>query len=209
MASPLSGATPDPCSKFTNTSREWATAALSPFVSLHSSKQPPHHQSPANQETRRPMPKNTVTDPIADQEMAFARLVLSGTMNATATPQKRSVSIPTPPPIPNQNPGELDNLSHKVTRGIIDGQIKALSMIVAIEGLIPDRRLTPTETQPTAHPSRHKSTAAPRTAAPTCGRGAKGRCRHENPTLRVPGSQAGAYTRASPRTGERHVVFQP
>jgi hypothetical protein len=27
------------------------------------------------------MPKNTVTDPITDQEMAFAHLVLSGTMN--------------------------------------------------------------------------------------------------------------------------------
>jgi hypothetical protein len=27
------------------------------------------------------MPKNTVTDPITDQEMAFARLILSGTMN--------------------------------------------------------------------------------------------------------------------------------
>jgi len=31
---------------------------------------------------------------------------------------------------------ELANLSHEVTRGIIAGQIKALSMIVAIEGLI-------------------------------------------------------------------------
>ena len=27
------------------------------------------------------MPQNTVTDPITDQEMAFAHLVLSGTMN--------------------------------------------------------------------------------------------------------------------------------
>ena len=27
------------------------------------------------------MPKNTVTDPITDQEVAFAHLVLSGTMN--------------------------------------------------------------------------------------------------------------------------------
>jgi hypothetical protein len=38
---------------------------------------------------------------------------------------------------------ELANLSHEVTRGIIPGQIKALSMIVAIEGLIPDRRPSP------------------------------------------------------------------
>jgi hypothetical protein len=47
---------------------------------------------------------------------------------------------------------ELANLSHEVTRGTIAGQIKALSMIVAIEGLIPDRRLWPSETQPAAPP---------------------------------------------------------
>jgi hypothetical protein len=47
---------------------------------------------------------------------------------------------------------ELANLSHEVTRGIIAGQIKALTMIVAIEGLIPDRRLSPSGTQPAAPP---------------------------------------------------------
>jgi hypothetical protein len=39
-----------------------------------------------------------------------------------------------------------------VTRGTIAGQIKALSMIVAIEGLIPDRRLSPSAPQPAAPP---------------------------------------------------------
>jgi hypothetical protein len=48
---------------------------------------------------------------------------------------------------------ELANLSHEVTRGIIAGQIKALTMIVAIEGLIPDRRLSPSGTQPAAPPT--------------------------------------------------------
>src|ERR1700684_3349482 len=47
---------------------------------------------------------------------------------------------------------ELANLSHEVTRGSIAGQIKALTMIVAIEGLIPDRRSSPPETQPKAPP---------------------------------------------------------
>jgi hypothetical protein len=47
---------------------------------------------------------------------------------------------------------ELATLSHEVTRGIIAGQIKALSMIVAIEGLIPDRRRSPFGTQPGAPP---------------------------------------------------------
>jgi hypothetical protein len=52
---------------------------------------------------------------------------------------------------------ELANLSHEATRGSIAGQVKALAMIVAIEGLIPsgtmnDRRLSPSGTQPAAPP---------------------------------------------------------
>jgi hypothetical protein len=35
---------------------------------------------------------------------------------------------------------EIANLSPEMTRGSITGQVKALSMIVAMEGLIPDRR---------------------------------------------------------------------
>src|SRR5246127_3719483 len=51
-----------------------------PFVSLREQQTNPF-QSPANRGTRLPMPKNTVTDPITDQEIAFAHLILSGTMN--------------------------------------------------------------------------------------------------------------------------------
>jgi hypothetical protein len=47
---------------------------------------------------------------------------------------------------------ELANLSPEATRGSMAGQIKALSMIVAIEGLIPDRRLAPSGTQSAAPP---------------------------------------------------------
>ena len=47
---------------------------------------------------------------------------------------------------------ELATLSPEATRGIIAGQIKALSMIVAIEGLIPDRRFSPPATRPAAPP---------------------------------------------------------
>ncbi len=35
------------------------------------------------------------------------------------------------------------NLSYEVTRGNIAGQIEDLSMMVAVEGLIPDRRVSP------------------------------------------------------------------
>src|ERR1700689_279979 len=49
---------------------------------------------------------------------------------------------------------ELANLSHEATRGTIAGQIKALAMIVAIEGLIPDRRSSPSGTHPAAPPAK-------------------------------------------------------
>jgi hypothetical protein len=124
------------------------------------------------------MPKNEVNDLITDQEMAFARLVLSGTMTDYAAAQAAGL-----------NPGtaaytkakpcvraymlehraamqqqlldqeaeklrqkelrreqvldrlwELAKLSPEMTRNSITGQVKALSMIAAIEGLIPDRR---------------------------------------------------------------------
>jgi hypothetical protein len=136
------------------------------------------------------MPKNTVTDPITDQEMAFAHLILSGTMNdrraaeavglnpdtaayTKAKPRVRDYMIEHRNAVSEKlvekeveglrklNLGrdqilarlwELANLSHEVTRGIIAGQIKALTMIVAIEGLIPNRRLSPSGTQPAAPP---------------------------------------------------------
>jgi hypothetical protein len=136
------------------------------------------------------MPKNTVNDPITDQEMAFAHLVLSGTMNDRAAaeaaglnpdsaaytkskPRVRDYMIEhraavTEKLIDQEVEGlrklnlgrdqiltrlwELANLSHEVTRGTIAGQIKALSMIVAIEGLIPDRRVSTSQTQPAAPP---------------------------------------------------------
>jgi hypothetical protein len=136
------------------------------------------------------MPKSTVTDPITDQEMAFAHLIMSGTMNdrraaeavglnpetaayTKAKPRVRAYMVEHRAAVKERlvdqeaegmrklNIGrdqilarlwELANLSHEVTRGILAGQIKALSMIVAIEGLIPDRRFSPSGTQPAAPP---------------------------------------------------------
>jgi hypothetical protein len=147
------------------------------------------------------MPQNTVSDPITDQEMAFAHLVLSGTMNDRAAaeavglnpdtaaytkskPRVRAYMIEHRAAVREKlvdqeadlsrhaaeraveglrklNLGrdqilarlwELANLSHEVTRGTIAGQVKALSMIVAIEGLIPGRGPSPSATQPTATP---------------------------------------------------------
>jgi hypothetical protein len=156
------------------------------------------------------MPKNTVSDPITDQEMAFAHLVLSGTMNdrraaetaglnpdtaayTKAKPRVRAYMVEHRATVREKlvdqeaeglrklNLGrdqvlarlwELANLSHEVTRGIIAGQIRALSMIVAIEGLIPDRRVSPSVTQPTP-PARPGTilqiSVAPRAGETTCG----------------------------------------
>jgi hypothetical protein len=136
------------------------------------------------------MPKNKVTDPITDQEIAFAHLIMSGAMNdrraaeavglnpdtaayAKSKPRVRAYMIEHRAAVKERlvdqeadglrklNLGrdqilarlwELATLSHEATRGIIAGQIKALSMIVAIEGLIPDRRFSPPPTQPVAPP---------------------------------------------------------
>jgi hypothetical protein len=136
------------------------------------------------------MPKNTVNDPITDQEIAFAHLVLSGTMNdrqaaeaaglnpdtaayTKAKPRVRDYMIEHRNAVREKlvdleaeglrklnlsrdqvltRLWELANLSHEVTRGSIAGQIKALSMIVAIEGLIPGRIPSPSATQPKAAP---------------------------------------------------------
>src|ERR1700733_14617379 len=129
------------------------------------------------------MPKNKFSDLITDQEIAFARLVLSGTMtdrNAAeavglnpdaaaytkAKPRVRAYMLEHRAAVKQQlaeqeteglrrlNLGreqvlarlwEIANLSPEMTRGSITGQGKALSMIVAIEGLIPDRRAVPAQ----------------------------------------------------------------
>ena len=148
------------------------------------------------------MPKNTacpsvprVSDPITDQEIAFAHLIMSGTMNDRAAAEAVGLNPDTAAytkakprvraymfdhravneklvdqeaeALGQLNPGrdqilnrlwELANLSHEVTRGSIAGQVKALAMIVAIEGLNPDHRHSPSATRPKPRPSRRRAT---------------------------------------------------
>ena len=123
------------------------------------------------------MPKNKVSDPITDQEIAFARLVLSGAMtdrqaaeavglnpdSAASTkskPRVRAYMLEHRAAVQQQlvqqeaeghrrlnldreqvlaRLWEIANLSPEMTRGSITGQVKALSMIVAMQNLIPDR----------------------------------------------------------------------
>ena len=137
------------------------------------------------------MPKNQVSDPITDQEIAFAHLVLSGTMTdrraaeaaglnpdtaayTKAKPRVRAYMLEHRAAVHQQlveqeteglrrlNLGreqvlarlwEIANLSPEMTRGSVTAQVKALTMIVAIEGLIPrsPRRLLGEEIRPAAH----------------------------------------------------------
>ena len=123
------------------------------------------------------MPKNKVSDPITDQEIAFARLVLSGAMTdrqaaeavglnpdsaayTKAKPRVRAFMLEHRAAVQQQlvqqeaegqrrvnldreqvlaRLWEIANLSPEMTRGSITGQVKALSMIVAMQNLIPDR----------------------------------------------------------------------
>jgi hypothetical protein len=140
------------------------------------------------------VPKNAVTDPITDQEIAFAHLIMSGTMNdrqaakavglnpdtaayTKSKPRVRDYMIKHRAAVSERlvdeeaeglrklNLGrdqirarvldrlwELATLSPEATRNSIAGQMKAMAMIVAIEGLIPDHRSSPSGTQPTASP---------------------------------------------------------
>ena len=124
------------------------------------------------------MPKNEVNDLITDQEMAFARLVLYGTMTdrdaaqtaglnpdtaayTKAKPRVRAYMLEHRAAVQQklveqeaeglrqQNTvrekvllrlWEVANMGPEMTRNSITGQVKAIAMIVAIEGLIPDRR---------------------------------------------------------------------
>jgi hypothetical protein len=136
-----------------------------------------------------------VNDPITDQEIAFAHLILSGTMTDRRAAEAVGLN-PDTAPYTKSKPRvraymiehraavreklvdqeadlsrravedlrkrnirrdqildrlwELATLSPEATRASITGQMKALAMIVAIEGLIPDRRLSKSRTQPAA-----------------------------------------------------------
>ena len=136
------------------------------------------------------MPKNKVSDPITDQEIAFARLVLSGAMTdrraaeavglnpdsaayTKSKPRVRAYMLQHRAAVQQQlvqqdadlsrnavegqhrlnldreqvldRLWELANLSPEMTRGSITGQVKAISMIVAMENFIPDRRAASSE----------------------------------------------------------------
>ena len=124
------------------------------------------------------MPRKNVTDLITDQEMAFARLVLGGTMNdrdaaqaaglnpdsaayIKSKPRVREYMLEHRAAVEQQLVAQqaeaqrqlnlrrerlmvrlwdIADTSAETTKGSFTSQIKALSLIGAIEGIIPDRR---------------------------------------------------------------------
>jgi hypothetical protein len=140
------------------------------------------------------MPKNNVSDPITDQEIAFALLVLSGMTDRRAAEAvglnpDSAAYIKSKPcvhaymlehraavekqPIEQETQElrrcslvrdrvlarlwQIADLDPEMTRNSASSQVKALSMIIAIEGLIPsrttnDRRAVAAENQPAPPP---------------------------------------------------------
>ena len=147
------------------------------------------------------MPKNKVSDLITDQEIAFARLVLSGAMTdrqaaeavglnpdssayTKSKPRVRAYMLEHRAAVQQQlvqkeaeglrrlnldreqvlaRLWEIANLSPEMTRGSITGQVKALSMIVAMQNLIPDRPAKSSEKKspPAPIPSQIYAAACP------------------------------------------------
>jgi hypothetical protein len=147
------------------------------------------------------MPKNKVSDPITDQEMAFARLVLSGTMTdrhaaeavglnpdsaayTKSKPRVRDYMLEHRAAVQQQlvqqeadlsrraveglhrlnldreqvlkRLWEIANLSPEMTRGSITGQVKAISMIVAMQNFIPDPRALSAEKKSAPAPAQQE-----------------------------------------------------
>ena len=136
------------------------------------------------------MPKNNVSDPITDQEIAFAHLVLSGTMTdrraaeavglnpdtaayIKSKPRVRAYMLEHRAAVQQQlveqdteelrrfnlsrdrvlaRLWQIADLAPEMTRNSASAQVKALSMIVAIEGLIPDRRAVSAQNKPAPLP---------------------------------------------------------
>jgi hypothetical protein len=136
------------------------------------------------------MPKSKVSDPITDQEIAFARLILSGAMtdrraaesvglnpgsaaNTKAKPRVRAYLLEHRAAVQQQavqqeveglrrfnldreqvlaRLWQIANLGPEMTRGSITGQVKALSIIAAMQNFIPDRRAVSAEKNPAPAP---------------------------------------------------------
>jgi hypothetical protein len=161
------------------------------LIERHGKALPSSHATSNFHQKESPMPKNEVTDPITDQEIAFAHLVLSGTMTdgqaaeaaglnpdtaayTKAKPRVRAYMLEHRTAVRQKlveqeteelrrhntvreqvltRLWEIAKLSPELTRNSVTGQVKALSMIIAIEALIPDRRAGSSEKESAPPPN--------------------------------------------------------
>jgi hypothetical protein len=145
------------------------------------------------------MPKNKVSDPITDKEIAFVHNVLSGAMTdrqaaeavglnpdsaayIKSKPRVRAYMLEHRAAVQQQlvqqeaeglhrlnldreqvlaRLWEIANLSPEMTRGSIAGQVKALSMIVAMQNLIPDRLAISSEKKSAPAPTQQEQEDSP------------------------------------------------
>ncbi len=207
------------------------------------------------------MPKNNVSDLITDQEMAFARQVLSGGMTdrqaaeavglnpdsaayTKSKPHVRAYMLQHRAAVEQQlvqqeadlsrraveelhrvnlerekvldRLWEIANLSPEITRGSTAGQVKALSMIIAMQNLIPDRRATssekksaPASSQPEIYVSawrrgQQATTVDPQpNPAPACG----GASEEAAPEIPEPEFAPGRAAEATPDAALRQSTF--
>jgi hypothetical protein len=193
------------------------------------------------------MPKNKVSDPITDQEIAFARLVLSGAMTdrqaaeavglnpdsaayTKSKPRVRAYMLEHRAAVQQQlvqqeadglhrlnldrervlaRLWEIADLSPEMTRGSITGQVKAISMIIAMQNFIPDRRsvdrLAVSSDKKSAPAPIHRGNTAPNFVippAPAC-RGSEA----EGPAVPLNRQPTPAPAGASPNPGPNQSSF--
>jgi hypothetical protein len=198
------------------------------------------------------MPKNQVSDLITDQEIAFAHLILSGTMTdrraaeavglnpdtaayTKAKPRVRAYMLEHRAAVQQQlveqetdglrqhnlwrqqvldRLWEIANLPAEVTRGSISGQVKAISMIVAIEGLIPDRRAgsknnqsAPPPAQPDIYPAAWLRRQQGETIDPQPGPALVEQ--EDEPNLAEPEPAPGSTEHAPPAPDTPSPIFDP
>jgi hypothetical protein len=198
------------------------------------------------------MPKNQVNDLITDQEIAFAHLILSGTMTdrraaeavglnpdtaayTKAKPRVRAYMLEHRAAVQQQlveqeteglrqqnlwrqqvldRLWEIANLPAEVTRGSISGQVKAISMIVAIEGLVPDRRAgsrnnqsAPPPSQPDIYPAAWLRRQQGETIDPQPGPALVEQ--EDEPNLAEPEPAPGSAEHAPPPPGTPSPIFDP
>jgi hypothetical protein len=154
------------------------------------------------------MPKNQVSDLITDQH----RTAVQQQLVEQETDRLRQHNLWRQQVLDRL--WEIANLPAEVTRGSISGQVKAISMIVAIEGLIPDRRAgsknnqsAPPPSQPDIYPAAWLRRQQGETIDPQPGPALVEE--EDEPNLAEPEPAPGSAEDAPPPPGTPSPIFDP